>query len=119
MGPLRSHVPITPPCANHLTLALAGTTTPPSVAADSDASPTIVIARRITVSGPWHLAQPPQVDLPEGLSQTEVNARNQVELHATTLRYIAMKKDSTAVSILMTGPMDGFRRLNRGLELPD
>jgi hypothetical protein len=103
---------------NHLTLALAGTTTPPSVAADSDASSTIVIARRITVSGPGHLAQPPQVDLPEGLSQTEVNARNQVELHATTLRYIAMK-DPTAVSILMTGPMDGFRRLNHGLELPD
>lgn len=39
---------------------------------------------------------PPQPLLraPEGPSQTEVNARNQVELHATTLKYIAMKRDS-------------------------
>ena len=35
-----------------------------------------------------------QVGPPEGPSQTEINARNQVELHATTLKYIAMKKDS-------------------------
>ena len=35
-----------------------------------------------------------QVDPPEGPSQTEINARNQVELHATTLKYIAMKKYS-------------------------
>ena len=66
---------------------------------DSDVSSTIVIARRITVSGLWHPAQPAQVDPPESLSQTEINARNQIELHATTLRYIAMKKDPTAVSI--------------------
>ena len=71
-----------------------GTTTPPSVAGDSDASPTVVIARRTTVPSPQHPAQPAQVDLHEGSSQTEINARNQVELHATTLKYIAMKKDS-------------------------
>jgi hypothetical protein len=35
-----------------------------------------------------------QVILPEGPSQTEINARNQVELHATTLKYITMKRDS-------------------------
>jgi hypothetical protein len=38
-----------------------------------------------------HPAQPAQV---EGPSQTEINACNQAELHATTLKYIAMKKDS-------------------------
>lgn len=67
MGPLRSHVRITPPCVNHLALALAlaGITTPSSVAADSDVSSTIVIARRITVSGPGHPAQPAQIDPPE------------------------------------------------------
>jgi hypothetical protein len=64
------------------------------VAADSDVSSTVVIARRTTVSSLDHPAQPAQVDPAEGPSQTEINARNQVELHATTLKYIAMKKDS-------------------------
>jgi hypothetical protein len=70
---------------------------------DSDASSTVVVARR-SARGPrqpaHHDRAPPaaaaaaaQVIPPEGPSQTEINARNQVELHATTLKYIAMKKD--------------------------
>jgi hypothetical protein len=103
MGPLRSHVPHHHPVMREPRRPRprprrrrrhASTTTPPSVAADSDASSTVVIACRITVSGPRHPAQPAQVDPPESTSQTEINARNQVELHATTLKYIAMKKDS-------------------------
>ena len=61
------------------------------MAGDGNASSKVVIARCTTVPGP---RQPAQVDPPEGPSQTEINARNQVELHATTLKYIIMKKDS-------------------------
>jgi hypothetical protein len=83
-----------------------GATTPRRVASDSDASSTVVVARR-GARGPQQPAQhqraPPaaatQVILPEGPSQTEINARNQVELHATTLKYIAMKKDSRPANI--------------------
>ena len=32
------------------------------------------------------------------LSQTEINARNQVELHATTLKYLALRRDSRPAS---------------------
>ena len=71
----------------------AGTMTPRSVAGNSDASSTVGVARR-TAPRPQRPAQPAQVVLPRGPSQTEINARNQVELHATTLKYIAMKKDS-------------------------
>ena len=72
----------------------AGATTPHSAVGDSDASSTVVVARR-GARGPQ---QPAQVIPPEGPSQTEINARNQVELHATTLKYIAMKKDSRPVN---------------------
>ena len=59
----------------------ADTTTPPSVAAgDSDALSTVAIARHTTAPGPQHAAQPAQLDPPESPSQTEINARNQVEL---------------------------------------
>ena len=40
----------------------------------------------------WPPPPPPPIE--EALSQTEINARNQVELHATTLKYLAMKRDS-------------------------
>jgi len=72
---------------------------------DSDTSSTIVVASDpslLTVA----TALPPVVRVPppptatiaapayQPPSQTEINARNQVELHATTLKYIAMKRDS-------------------------
>jgi hypothetical protein len=65
--------PTTPLCVNHLALALAlaGTTTPPGVAADSDVSSTVVIARRIAVSSPRHPAQLAQVDPSEGSSHPQ------------------------------------------------
>jgi hypothetical protein len=70
------------------------------VAGESDASSTVVVAR-LSARSPQQpathhhqAAAAAQVIPPEGPSQTEINSRNQVELHATTLKYITMKRDS-------------------------
>jgi hypothetical protein len=79
MGPLRSHVPHHPVMREpprprprpRRRRRHAGTTTPPGVAADSDVSSTVVIARRIAVSSPRHPAQLAQVDPSEGSSHPQ------------------------------------------------
>ena len=96
-----------------------GAMTPRNVASDSDPSSTDPVAS-LAVPGLQHHSSPstppaapaappvapaapppppyapqPARSVPDdGLSQTEINARNQVELHETTLKYIAMKRDS-------------------------
>ena len=61
--------------------------TPPAAPAAPPVAPT-------APPRPPYTPQPARSVPDDGPSQTEINARNQVELHETTLKYIAMKRDS-------------------------
>ena len=65
----------------------------PSMPHAAPAAPPVAPAAPLLLAAPY-APQPVRSVPDDGPSQTEINARNQVELHETTLKYIAMKRDS-------------------------